>query len=120
MRQGLFADVSNASKRASLAWNASSTRRASAAVKLFLAPRIRCAQIGGLVSRSNVLEFSKKLIAQCGSMPRRSSIGFAGCRRLLRRDGLGFVGRNSFGRRSAGHACSAPASQLPMPAASAP
>ena len=30
---------------ASLAWNASSTCRASAAIKLFFAPRIRCAQV---------------------------------------------------------------------------
>ncbi len=41
---------------ANLAWNASSTSRASAVAKLFLALRIRCAQV--VASSAEVMSFS--------------------------------------------------------------
>ena len=50
----------------SLAWNPSSTCPASAAVKLFLAPRFPMRPIGGVLSRANDLYFGHKLVAQSG------------------------------------------------------
>ena len=51
---------------ASLAWNASSSWRASATVKLFLAPRILWAQFAASSAEAMVLKLLYELLAQCG------------------------------------------------------
>ena len=99
------------SSAVSLAWNASSTCRASAAVKLFLAPRIRWAQMAAssdeAIALSSPRSWSRNMAD--ASAPR---IGFVGFETTFapRRPGFG----NGSDRRSAGHAYSAPVLQLPM------
>ena len=64
---------------ASLARNASSTCWASAAIRLFFAPKIRCAQLVASSAEAMRLSSASKSIAQTRPTPQGSRIGLAGC-----------------------------------------
>ena len=106
-----------ASKAAILAWNASSICRASAAVKLFLAPRIRCAQVAASSDEAITLSSAKSWSRSAADAlaPRIGLAGFAvdSCAATARS-----LVAECLDRRSTGLGCSPPVFRLPIRRAS--